>query len=76
VPTGRIECYGACTYIVTAKCHLDHPTTWFPLVAVPVTASQISGHHAEPLSFAEWVNGPNFLALPLRLHLLNQILLV
>jgi hypothetical protein len=43
---------------------------------MPVVASVSDGHRLEPASFAEWARTPNEMAPPLRLHLLNQILLI
>jgi hypothetical protein len=43
---------------------------------MPVVAAISDGHHLEPASFGEWAHTPNEMALPLRLHLLNQIILI
>ena len=72
----KVVCRGVCTYLPPSKVQLDTPTAGFFASILPAILSLPNGQRLDAASFADWARGPTDTALPLRLHLLNQILLI
>ena len=68
------ECQGVCTYVRTAKVQIENATAWTRLILVPAERATSSTNNVTSISGAD--DGCNSTAPPLRLNLLNCVLLV
>ena len=70
----KLGCCGLCSYLPTAKSHVPAPQVSCAIDFVPAQSQALEYRHASVASVAG--GDAHMLGPPLRLHLMNQILLI
>jgi hypothetical protein len=72
----NLGCHGVCSYLPPQRTLVDAPQLIVALDILPVDPALVSGYMVPAGACRERINGNPASTLPLRLHLLHQIILV